>query len=689
MTSDESLSDVTRRRLLKTTAGTLGVAAIGQADAQGSGSEGAATAPDILADRLPDKSRKAAIEWVSRAFWTATGSAIEFPGQVVFPEYSHHAIAVLPEKRQENIAARDCALAVTRLQDGATGGFFRQQGDFLGPWTTDTYHAVSLARMFEISIDESSATEFLLDHQNDAGGFEPRSGFLGGDTIPTQEATNKAMAALRQLDALSRDLRNRILEFVRSTQRGDGGWAATPRANTSTVAGTYYAIHTLLSLNALESKTARKASTFLRTLQQPTGGFKGKHNDSGKVRPQSDDGSRIKHQQEVTTRTTAQALLTLSRINDSDSNSNSNLNLDLNLLHPDTVGLHTDWLIDRQLHRPNDDRFEGGFETYQEGAPPVTNYLLNTVFAMNALQTLDALDRIDRTSAFTFVAACQHPGTDGFASWPSSLSALIDTEAAVRALDLLGATDSIPQTGLAKTLASQQRSDGSIAQLDWDGGPTVEQTAQAVLALNRVGRLDAIERMAAAAFIADHQHNPGGFTNTSTAGSDAGNDSGRGPNPSVETTWLAVRAIAAVNARSQIDQSAVADYLAGLQGDDGHISSDRPETLTAVRDTRYAMVILATIDRLSAVDVDKAVSYLTARQNDVGTYASGNEAIHVTVGLGAADALNTIDRTSTRQYLRKQQASDGGFAKKGFYSGDTAMQRHAGAIEALHVLSAR
>lgn len=688
MTDDESRSDVTRRRLLKTTAGTLSVSAIGQAKAQGSaGAVTSASDSGTLADRLPDQSRDAAVEWASKTFWTATGTAIEFPGQVLFPEYSHHAIAVLPEER-DHIAARECARAVTRLQDGDTGGFFRQQGDFLGPWTTTTYHAVSLARMFGISIDESSAAEFLLDHQNDDGGFAPRSGFLGGDTIPTQEATYKATAALRRLDELSREPRDRILAFVRSTQRDDGGWAATPRANASTVVGTYYAISALVSLNALASETARNASTFLHTLQQPTGGFKGKHDDNGTVRPQSesDDASPNQRRPKATTRTTAQALLTLSRIDDATSTS------DLDLLRPDMVALHTDWLADRQLHQPNDERFEGGFETTQDGSVAVTNYLLNTVFTMNALRSLDALDRIDRTSAFTFVAACQHSGSNGFASWPSSLSSLVDTEAAVRALDLLGASDSVPRDGLAHTLASQQRSDGSIAQLDWDGGPTVEQTARAVLALHRVGRLDAIDRTAAATFIADHQHESGGFTNTSSSdsnsGSNSGGDSDRGPNPSVAVTWLAVRAVAAVDARSRIDQSAVADHLAGLQGDDGHISPDRPETHTAVRDTRCAMEILTTIDRLSAIDVDGAVSYL-ARRNEDGGYASGNEAIQVTIGLGAADALDAIDRASTRQYLHEQQLSDGGFAEKGFYSGDTAMQRHAGAIEALHVLSAR
>lgn len=686
MTNDESRSDVTRRSLLKTTAGSLGVATVGQSKAQGAvGTVTSTSDSGILADRFPDQSRDAAVEWASKTFWRATGTATEFPGQVVFPEYSHHAITVLPEER-EHIAAQECARAVTRLQDGDTGGFFRQQGDFLGPWTTTTYHAVSLARMFGISIDESSATEFLLDHQNDAGGFAPRSGFLGGDTIPTQEATYKATAALRRLDALSRDTRDRILAFVRSTQRGDGGWAATPRANASTVVGTYYALSVLVSLNALTSETARNASTFLRTLQQPTGGFKGKRNDNGEVHPLLDDDTSPSDQRSpaVTTRTTAQALLTLSRINDATSTSD----LDLDLLRPDMVAVHTDWLVDRQLHQPNDDRFEGGFETTQDGTVAVTNYLLNTVFAMNALQSLNALDRIDRASASTFVAACQHPGSNGFASWPSSLSALVDTEAAVRALDLLGAPDRVPRDGLAHTLASQQRSDGSITQLDWDGGPTVEQTAQAVLALHRVGRLDAIDRTAAATFIADHQHETGGFTNTSFASSTRGDDSDRGPNPSIAVTWLAVRAVTAVDARARIDQSAVANYLAGLQGEDGHISSDRPKTLTAVRDTRYAMEILVTIGRLSAVDVDGAVSYLARRNEDDG-YASRNEAIQVTIGLGAADALDAIDRASTRQYLREQQLSDGGFAKKGFYSGDTAMQRHAGAIEALHVLNAR
>lgn len=665
MTSNNLSCGITRRTLLKTTTGSLGVTLVGRSAAQASNSQRAGT-DSAQRTRLPEQSHNGAIEWASNAFWTATGTAIEFPGQVVFPEYSHLAITVTAETGG-TVAGRDAALAVARLQDPSTGGFFRQQGDFLGPWTTATYHAVSLARMFDISIDESAATEFLLDHQNDAGGFAPRSGFLGGQTISTFEATYKSTVALHRLDALTQTARDRIVAFVRSEQHADGGWPSTPRAKDSTVRGTYYAISVLLFLDALDSKTAKKAGTFLRTLQRPMGGFRGQSQ-------QAVCSSAIcRERPEVTTRTTAQALLALSRID--------------RALHPDAMGLHTDWLEDRQLHHPNDGRFRGGFETYQGDRAPVINYLLNTVFALNALRSLNAFDRIDRASALGFIAACQHPGSGGFAPWPSSFSSLVDTEAAARSLDLLGATDRIPRAGLARTLAGQQRSNGAIAQLDWDSTPTVSQTAHALLALNRVDRLNVVDRTAAAEFIADHQRTSGGFTDTRSKSDRGDTISSQGVRPSVEVTWLAVRAVAAANARSSTDLPSVASYFSGLQGKSGHISSERPETSTAVRDTRCALESLATIDRLSAVNVDKAVSYLATRQNEDGTYASENEAVHVTIGLAAADAINRIDRSSTRRYLRRQQTPDGGFAKKGFYTGNTAMQRHAGAIEALHALN--
>lgn len=670
MKDDSSVSDVARRTLLKATAGSLGIAAVGQVDAQAPDEERTTTSNSARDARSSDTSRENAAEWVSNALWTATGTATEFPGQVVFPRYSHLAVTAMNQAGLSgHIGPRDAALAASRLQDKETGGFYRQQGDFLGPWTTATYHAVSLAQMFDISIDESAATEFLLDHQNDSGGFIPRSGFLGGKTISTLAATYKSTAALSQLSAVTQSIRDRIVDFVQSAQHTDGGWAATPHSNSSTVAGTYHAINTLLSLNALDAKTKRQAGSFLLSLQQPRGGFR------GTLKPTDCSSPICRRRPEVTTRNTAQALLTLSKLGNA------------NPLQSAMERLHVDWLVDRQLLSPTDERFHGGFETYRERTASITHYLLNTAFAMNALRSVDALDRIDQQSAGAFIAACQHPGSDGFASWPSSLSSMRDTEAAVRALDQSDAIERFPRDSLARTLAGQQRSDGSIAQLDWDNEPTVKQTAQAVLAAAQINRTNSIDRASALSFIADHQHQTGGFTNTSTSRSETSD--GGGDDPSLQTTWLAVRAVSAMNGLTRIDRRKVSEYLAGLQGDDGQISSEQPTSLTAVRDTRYAMEILTAIGRLSVVDLNRAISYLASRQQRDGTYENESMAVHVTTGLAAADALSEIDLPKTQQYLRKKQLPSGGFAKKGFYSSATAMQRHAGVVEALSVLRAQ
>ncbi len=650
---DNNAYGVSRRLLLKAV-GSVGATAIGQAGAR---PFDRADAPSEGTAALDGQSYTAAVEWVTRALWQETGVSTEFPGQVVFPRYTHLAVtaAQTADPRTDSVG-EEPARAATRLQDGETGGFFRQHGDFLGPWTTDTYHALSLARQFDVPVDETAAAEFLLDQQTDAGGFSPRIGFTGGSIASTLEATHKSTAALAALDALSQPVREQVVAFVHDTQHATGGWPVTPNQNAPTVKGTYHAIAALSVLDALTADTVRAATGFLRAVQQPTGGFR------GHLAPADCSSSICRLEPEVATRTTAQALITLSRIDRLDQFSH---------------GTHTEWLAGRQRRNPADERFYGGFETAPDRTPPVTNYLLNTAFAVSALEASNALDRIDRSAASRFIAACRHPGSNGFGPWPSSLSSLVDTEAAIHALDALGEPGRVPEDALAETLANQQRADGSITQLDWTNEATVEQTALAVLALDRLDRLGAIDHTAAA-FITERQHESGGFTNKDESGS-------AGVSLSPRITWLAVRALAATNELSAIDRDGVGTYLADRQGDRGHVSEESPDSVSAVRETRYALETLARLDRLAAIDVESAVAYLAGRQQE-GGYTSETEARHVVLGLAAADAIGEIDQQLTRRLLREQQTTEGGFAERGFYTGETAMQRHAGTIEALSML---
>ncbi len=650
--TNNNVYGVSRRLLLKV-AGSAGFTAIGQANAhpfRRTDDANPATDPE-------SPSKTAAIEWLTGALWRQTGLSTEFPGQVVFPKYSHIALKAI-QAIDSRIALEDGpARAAARLQDQSSGGFFRQHGDFLGPWTTATYHALALARQSAVSVDETAAVEFLLDHQTDAGGFAPRSGFAGGSIVSTLEATHKSIVALTEQDAVSQSVREQVLTFLNDTQHSTGGWPSVRRQDAPTVEGTYHAVITLSVLGELTPATTRAVTRFLRTVQRPAGGFR---NTLESV----DCSSLIcRFDPAATTRSTAQALVTLSW---------------LDRLSRFSEDVHADWLADRQLQNPTDERLYGGFETAPDRSPAVTNYLPNTAFAAIALDAVGALGRIDRSATEQFLTACQHPGTKGFGPWPSSLSSLVDTEAAIRALDLLDERGRVPRDALVATLANGQRDDGALTHPDRSAESTVEQTALAVLALDRLDRLDAVDHAAAATFIIDHQHERGGFTNT------AGTDTTTG-SPSPQTTWLAVRALAAAEKLSRIDLAGVGTYLADQQADRGHVSESSPDTMSAVCETRYALETLAHIDRFDDIDRKQAIAYLRSRQQE-DEYTNRAEARHVVAGLAVAGAVDSIDHQSTRRLLGARQTTAGGFADREFYTGETAMQRHAGTIEALTLL---
>lgn len=108
--------------------GSVGATAIGQAGAR---PFDRADAQSKGTTALDGPSYTAAVEWVTRALWQDTGVSTEFPGQVVFPRYTHLAItAAQTVDPQTDGVGGEPARAVARLQDSETGGFFRQHGGF-------------------------------------------------------------------------------------------------------------------------------------------------------------------------------------------------------------------------------------------------------------------------------------------------------------------------------------------------------------------------------------------------------------------------------------------------------------------------------------------------------------------------------------------------------------------------------
>lgn len=598
-----------------------------------------------------------AATWVLDAQWTDEGLSAEFPEQVVFPRASHLAIERLSaEGAVDRVDASAAAEAAARVQV-VGGGFLHSTGDILGPWTGATAHGVLLAQAYDVDVDEEGAAGFLAGMQNEDGGFGARYGF-GSSTQPIRSsmpATHDAVIGLEALDALNDTVRSDVISSVQTSQNADGGWPTSEYSDTSSIEGTYHALAILERLGVLDAQTATEARDFIYSLEQATGGF---HADAN-LSPCS--GTICQTQPEITTKSTARAILGLATVDGLDR------------LNTTTRSNHVSWLADRQAQ---DGRFEGGFRTYATQEAPVIDYRENTRLALGALGILEARSAIDHGAALALLAATQHEGTGGFAMWPGSLGDVLDTAAATRALDTLGELDAMDAEATAATLAANQRDDGSIAGPDWDHTASVHRTAAALLALARTNQTHAVDTEAAAAFILDGQTESGGFADNQNV------DEG------VVTTAYATRALDAVGALDRANQTAIAGYLAGLQDpDDGYIAERGPHGYVPVRATSLALQTLDRIDRVAAVDVSAAASFLADHQAEDGTYESPSHAAHVTLGLAAADALEEIDEDATASYLEASQTERGGLALRVFYIEDTAMSRHATALQAHALLT--
>lgn len=609
---------------------------------------GAAQATTVDAD--------GAVAWTLMTQWQSTGTFVDFPDHVVFPEDSWHAIDALADAGALNrVDAAAAARAASRVQH-PSGGFLSMSGDPLGPWASSTRYAIALTRDFDVAIDEVAAANFLLSLQNPDGGFAPRKKWGGsGNLGSTVEATHHAVAGLVMLDALPATTRDAALQYVRDRQNLDGGWLPAGQVGQgySFVSATYHAVHVLALLGELDLVSAARATGYVLGMQNATGGFRNYLNPEPCFTYCNDF-------EEITTYATAHAILTLETAGT------------LPVLVATTGLLHAQWLAERQL---TDGPFAGAFESYADYVPPVIRFPITTSLGMNALRALGLEAFADEDAAVDFLAASQLRGTGGFGWWAGFISSYEDTEAALRALDVLGRLDAAYPDTLAATVSANQRADGSLVEPHWKWDPRLDHTALAVLSLARVDRLDAIDKAAAAAWIADQQVAGSGFRDPQKSFA----------NPT--DTWLALAALAALGELHRADAAGVASFLGDLQKDDGRITNVGWWDFVGVFETRDALRALAIIDRLDAVDADAASTYLAGRQKADGTYKDLLEAHAAVTGLTVTGRLDLIDLNATRDYVLTFQTPRGGFANEAF-TVISAMIRHAAGVETAATLGA-
>ncbi|MEZ6081159.1 MAG: prenyltransferase/squalene oxidase repeat-containing protein [Pirellulaceae bacterium] len=119
--------------------------------------------------------------------------------------------------------------------------------------------------------DADSAYKFLLSQRQPDGGFlEIRVGKRSG-TNPTAAAIG-ALRVLRRLDA---DVAEHAADFLAQRQTDEGGFQANTRIPLCDLLSTFTACVTLADIDQLSCISIDGAQHYVRSMQQPSGGFRG------------------------------------------------------------------------------------------------------------------------------------------------------------------------------------------------------------------------------------------------------------------------------------------------------------------------------------------------------------------------------------------------------------------------------
>lgn len=174
------------------------------------------------------------------------------------------------------------------LQDASTdwsrrlaellGSLRRSDGGFsksLEGQAGSTYQTFLVLLCLEL-IDETcpereAAVAFLRRQRQEDGGFlEVRVGKRSG-TNPTAAA----LGALRILDSLDEETRATAIDFFVELQTDEGGFQANTRMPLPDLLSTFTACVSLADLDALHEISIPGIETYVLSMEQPTGGFRG------------------------------------------------------------------------------------------------------------------------------------------------------------------------------------------------------------------------------------------------------------------------------------------------------------------------------------------------------------------------------------------------------------------------------
>lgn len=123
--------------------------------------------------------------------------------------------------------------------------------------------------------DPARIVEFLLSRQRDDGGFVEMAPMKSSGTNPTAAA----IGSLRMLEAIDASVRDNAIDYLLDRQTDEGGLAANTRIPFADVLSSFTGLLTLRDLEALHELDIPAVERFVRSVECEDGGFLAGHFD--------------------------------------------------------------------------------------------------------------------------------------------------------------------------------------------------------------------------------------------------------------------------------------------------------------------------------------------------------------------------------------------------------------------------
>ena len=160
------------------------------------------------------------------------------------------------------------SLAELRRDDG---GFAKTREGAAGS-TYYSFLALSCLQLIQRPLPEPQRlVEFIDSQRRPEGGFRETRVNQRAGTNPTAAA----VGVLRSLDALDEETRQATIRFLAQMQNEEGGLRANTRIPIADLLSTFTGVLTLIDLGGLSEIDASAAWRYANSLQQPLGGFHG------------------------------------------------------------------------------------------------------------------------------------------------------------------------------------------------------------------------------------------------------------------------------------------------------------------------------------------------------------------------------------------------------------------------------